>query len=420
MTPEGWRASILKDLIAKVATGVSVNSEGRPRGQGEVGVLKTSAVSYGVFRPEENKVVRADDHHRARLNPKKDSVLVSRMNTLSLVGASAYVDRDWPDLVLPDRIWALTPNRARAHGRWLHYLLSSATVRRALIDAAAGTSGSMKNISQERFLGLQVLEPPLPEQRKIATILSSVDDTIEKTQAVIDQVQVVQTSLMQELLTRGRPGRHAKFKKTEIGEIPEEWGVAPFGHVVEQVKRPVSVLPHMTYREIGVRSHGKGVFHKEPVTGSQLGEKKVFWVEPGCLVLNIVFAWERAVAWTADPEDGMIASHRFPMFKPRHGIADLRFLTLFLLSHVGHRALQSVSPGGAGRNKTLNQGAFLKLPVPLPPLEEQQAIGVGYQVAADRLRADERTLGTLRAVRAGLMHLLLTGEVRVLSGPETT
>ena len=60
---------------------------------------------------------------------------------------------------------------------------------------------------------------------KLAAILSSVDDAIEKTQAVIDQVQVVKRGLMQQLLTRGLPGRHTRFKQTEIGEIPEEWGV---------------------------------------------------------------------------------------------------------------------------------------------------------------------------------------------------
>jgi restriction endonuclease S subunit len=52
-----------------------------------------------------------------------------------------------------------------------------------------------------------------------------VDDAIEKTQAVIEQVQVVKKGLMQELLTRGLPGRHTKYKQTEIGEVPEEWEV---------------------------------------------------------------------------------------------------------------------------------------------------------------------------------------------------
>ena len=63
----------------------------------------------------------------------------------------------------------------------------------------------------------------VPEQRKIAAILSSVDDAMEKTRAVIDQVQIVKSGLMHDLLTRGLPGRHTRFKQTEIGPIPEEW-----------------------------------------------------------------------------------------------------------------------------------------------------------------------------------------------------
>ena len=76
--------------------------------------------------------------------------------------------------------------------------------------------------------------PPLPEQRKIAAILSSVDDAIEKTQAIIDQVQVVKRGLMQELLTRGLPGRHTQVQadrdREEIGrDEPDGWRPAYLG-----------------------------------------------------------------------------------------------------------------------------------------------------------------------------------------------
>ena len=82
-----------------------------------------------------------------------------------------------------------------------------------------------------KLLKEQVIKFPrsVHEQRKIAAILSSVDDAIEKTQAVIDQVQVVKRGLMQELLTRGLPGRHTRFKQTEIGEIPEGLHLAGSG-----------------------------------------------------------------------------------------------------------------------------------------------------------------------------------------------
>ena len=90
--------------------------------------------------------------------------------------------------------------------------------------AVATSSGTkMPRTSWAQLGEFQFSLPPLSEQRKIAAILSSVDDAIEKTQAVIDQVQVVKRGLMQELLTRGLPGRHTRFKQTEIGTIPQEW-----------------------------------------------------------------------------------------------------------------------------------------------------------------------------------------------------
>ena len=73
---------------------------------------------------------------------------------------------------------------------------------------------------------LHKLEFRLPspnEQRKIAAVLESVDDATHKTQAVIDEAQTVKRGLMQELFTRGVPGRHRRFKETEIGEVPEDW-----------------------------------------------------------------------------------------------------------------------------------------------------------------------------------------------------
>ena len=82
-----------------------------------------------------------------------------------------------------------------------------------------------KSINTRILSSLRVPVPSFPEQRKIATILSSVDDAIDKTHAVIDQVQVVKRGLMQELLTRGLPGQHTRFKQTKIGEMPDEWAV---------------------------------------------------------------------------------------------------------------------------------------------------------------------------------------------------
>lgn len=93
-----------------------------------------------------------------------------------------------------------------------------------------------------------------------------------------------------------------------------DWPIKQLGAILHRVGAPVAVNPNAQYREIGIRSHCKGVFHKPLVLGSEIGEKRVFSVVPNALVLNIVFAWEQAVAVVSDAEAGMIASHRFPMY----------------------------------------------------------------------------------------------------------
>ena len=75
---------------------------------------------------------------------------------------------------------------------------------------------------------------------------------------------------------------------------------------LRRVNDPVTVDPTSMYREIGIRSHGKGIFHKEPTIGKNLGDKRVFKVHPDCFVFNVVFAWEQAIAKTTDNEREMI------------------------------------------------------------------------------------------------------------------
>ena len=103
--PHGWHRTNLTQIISTLDAGVSVNSEDRPPKNGEISVLKTSCVSTGVFRPDENKVVTETDVSLVKESPCKGSIIISRMNTPNLVGASGYIDRDWPYLFLPDRLW---------------------------------------------------------------------------------------------------------------------------------------------------------------------------------------------------------------------------------------------------------------------------------------------------------------------------
>ncbi|GAB4108545.1 MAG: hypothetical protein Kow00105_15860 [Phycisphaeraceae bacterium] len=191
------------------------------------------------------------------------------------------------------------------------------------------------------------------------------------------------------------------------------WPMRPIGDLLKRVSRPVDVKPDTTYREIGIRSHCKGIFHKPETTGKKIGNKRVFWVEPGCLVFNIIFAWEQAVAMTSDAESGMIASHRFPMYQSRNGKLLPEYAWRYFSTPRGKYDLNIASPGGAGRNKTLGQEEFKRLKIPVPPVEHQRR-ALNILSTVDRaMERSERLIAAKRKLKKGLAQQLLTGKRRL-------
>ena len=203
------------------------------------------------------------------------------------------------------------------------------------------------------------------------------------------------------------------YKKTKVGIVPADWDVYMLGECLSRVERPVEVKPNELYTQIGIRSHGKGLFYKEPVTGAALGNKAVFWIEPDCFIVNIVFAWEQAIGKTTQFEVGMIGSHRFPMYRPVNDRVDIDYLISYFLTKRGTDILEAASPGGAGRNKTLGQERFLKSKIVLPPIEEQQKIAAILTTQDRVIELKEKRLAEKQRQKKYLMQQLLTGKKRL-------
>ncbi len=144
------------------------------------------------------------------------------------------------------------------------------------------------------------------------------------------------------------------------------------------------------YVEIGVRSFGRGIFHKEPVDGAAIGSKRVFCIEPGDLVISNVFAWEGAIAVASDDEESTIGSHRFMTFVPTDDRVDIRWAAWFFRSEPGLELIRKASPGPAGRNRTLAIDRFEALEIPLPLIGEQRRVAARLdevEAAAAELQA---------------------------------
>lgn len=176
------------------------------------------------------------------------------------------------------------------------------------------------------------------------------------------------------------------------------WPRAKLGDIAPIVRRPVEIDIDKAYPELGIRSFGKGTFHKPALAGTEVGSKRLFGIEPGDLIFSNVFAWEGAVA-VAQPEDGgRFGSHRFItcVVDPKRAIASFlgRYLTA---TPEGLEQIRRASPGGAGRNRTLGIEKLAEIEVPLPLLAVQQAIVTRLDTLADKVRQVTESLDAIEA-----------------------
>ena len=146
------------------------------------------------------------------------------------------------------------------------------------------------------------------------------------------------------------------------------------GELLTLERRPVRVVPDGQYAEIGTYSYGRGIFHKQPRSGLEVGDKKLFTIREGDFILQITFAWEGAVALASASENGMCGSIRFLTFR----VDETRCYPLYLLNYFrtaeAVNQLVKISPGSAGRNRVLSVMRIPEVTVPLPALEEQRRI----------------------------------------------
>ena len=218
--PEHWEVTRIKFIFPRLYSGVSVNSDTFPSEQDSIGVLKTSCVYGNRFSPEENKKVIDEETEKVACPVTKDSVIISRMNTPDLVGSCGYVEFDYPNLFLPDRLWiARFENHKKMVGKFVWYLISSDTIVKLTGILATGTSGSMKNLSQDSFLNIATAVPPIEEQHTITLFLDQTTATIDrqKTQVTeaIERLKEYRSALITDAVT-GKMDVHSIGKKESL------------------------------------------------------------------------------------------------------------------------------------------------------------------------------------------------------------
>ena len=169
-----WNTVYLEKVIQSIESGWSGNGIQRDKLEGEIAVLKVSAVTKGFFIPSECKVLEDQKNIKKYIYPHKDDLLFSRANTKEMVGATVIISKDFPELILPDKLWRIRFNEL-ANIYFIKYVLSSRSIRNKLSSEATGTSGSMYNISMQKLKQLAIPLPPTDLQNNFAAFVSKID-----------------------------------------------------------------------------------------------------------------------------------------------------------------------------------------------------------------------------------------------------
>ncbi|MFD2360701.1 restriction endonuclease subunit S [Saccharococcus thermophilus] len=292
------------------------------------------------------------------------------------------------------------------------YYFRGPIFRREVYPLAQGSTRF--NLSKSELIKLKIPIPPVPEQRKIAAILSSVDEAIEKTEAIIEQTEKVKKGLMQQLLTKGIG--HTKFKKTEIGEIPEEWEVKNISEVAKVVSGGTPSKQISEYWENGtipwatptdITSNDNKYIS---TTQSMITESALRNSSANLLPVGSVLMTSRATIGPRCINTVPMATNQgVKSFICDPDVLHNEYL-YYLIDKIKD---QFIALASGSTFLEISKSALENFKIPVPPIEEQIEIAKILSSVDEKMSVEKVKKESLQIIKKGLMHSLLTGKVRV-------
>ena len=192
-----WETFKLGECLKCIDNGKSFTCDVQARTGECPAILKLSAVTYGDYRPEENKALLDEKQFVESTEVHSGDLLFTRKNTPELVGMAAYVYNTPNHLMMPDLIFRLVPNE-RMTAIFLWQLINNREFRPVIQSIAGGSAKSMSNISKERLNNISVICPPINEQIRLNEMINQVNKSKVEVQKALDETQKLFDSLMQQ------------------------------------------------------------------------------------------------------------------------------------------------------------------------------------------------------------------------------
>ena len=232
---KNWGTKLCNVLIPKIVSGTSYGGDEKEALESdELGVLKISAVTQGVFKSDEFKAVKKSNIKKKLIFVKKNDLLFSRANTRELVAACAVIDKDYDDLFLPDKLWRLDVNKELVTPQFINHLLKNDKYRANVTGLASGGHKSMLNISMKKFHCLNMITPPLSMQKEFSSIIEKLDVLRGKYQRNLKELEKLYGALSQKAF-KGE----LELSKIELPELEPESSQNEF--VKAENRAPITV-----------------------------------------------------------------------------------------------------------------------------------------------------------------------------------
>ena len=343
---------------------------------------------------------------------KENDVVLSMMGT---VGRVAIIPKDIGTAIITSHLLKITLDQKRCLPVFLQYYFLSDFARNQINRESRGIV--MQGLNTGIVKSLKIALPPLKEQQKIALILSNLDKLIQKTEQIIEQTQRLKKGLIQRLLTKGIKSN--KFKKTEVGNIPEEWNT----DILENISLKIADRDHTTpkYVKDGIimvspvnfKSDENIDFEACKKITEEAHEKnrKKTDIMIGDIILHRIGAGLGRVR---------IVTKDMPEFSILHSLAMIRpdskkilgsflkwaFRTSYIQNQIND-GIQSMGVPDLGLNKIFN------LFFAYPNLEEQKKISLILENIQKKINIETKKRDQLNDLKKGLLQQLLTGTIRV-------
>jgi type I restriction enzyme S subunit len=403
--PVDWDVVRLGEVADKPQYGYTASALEQPVGPK---FLRITDIQEGRVSWSSVPFCRIDERGLAKYRLEPRDLLFARIGATT---GKTYLVTECPPSVFASYLMRVRVKSERLLPEYAHYFTNTAVYWRQINASKGGRL--KKGINIPILTSLLLPLPPLPEQRRIAHVLSAIQRAIAAQDDLIAAAREVKRSLMQRLFTYGPGPEPAPTKETEIGEIPEHWEVLRLEEIARIERGKFAHRPRNDPRFYGgttpfiqtgdvANSGGRITSYSQTLNELGLSVSRVF--PKGTIVITIAanIGYTGILGFDSAFPDSLIG------ITPASSMDNI-FLEYYLQTQ--QSKMDALAPRGTQKNINIQ---FLRpWPVPKPQLTEQKEIADVLSAADRKIAAEEQRKAALQALFKAMLHQLMTGQLRL-------